>query len=859
MKPEFKEGTVMSIGCATHRRMFSLRGMLAAATLAAAASLPAQARSLLYYYDFEDVENGGLVYNGINRGSGSVGLTGKFKSGNKISYSTSGAFGSSGAYKAASSQNSLWLGDGSVSLGCGTEKGFTLSFWMKTQTSHTAWTNPFGFRLAGIDYRVEYTTANNGNFTIYYRNSSGDHAVVAETIQVPETGAWKHYAFVFRPNCGTTAGLGTCTIYIDGQAAGSMTVAAAGNLQQLHIGTWVRQNGSDRVNQYSNAELDEVAVYDYPATAENVKWLARNKPAPGVVAMRAMPVMWPFDESSDNGTHRYYPSWTDGLFPGNAGTGTDNSYRWKGLKWTNYDSPGALGTDKSFALYEKNENFNYSETFRVDGASATEGLGANLLDGAAVSFWIKAPANLSYGWQKVLSLQIGGSKKGRFEWHAADPAIMLFGTPANASGKTVLKPSEWTHVCLNWNKGISAFEFYVDGVNTNVQWPLANPTAADVLKSFAVGPTDLSGANNGRSPQNVFVDEPAIFNHSLSDGQIAWLAGHIPEVTPLDTTNLVRTVSGNATWAKDGGASWTVRQWDEAGGIWEDSQVTLCYPTMEDCDVESAVSFAGDATLTVDTLVAGKKISFLNGGETAVSPALKFAEGARFEPSVMEVGAGVELGIPLYREMPGKISFAGNSKIVFDVSNYDCRKNALSFGEVELPEGESDVMAHFGVSDNRFAIELSQDGKTVYVQLKGLAIDIGGGRGVSVPDSWVMEKLGESFWTDYTVTWLEDKGANGLPRWQSWLFGLEPAEASSVVICTASETQPVDGSFAVGANIDVQPGSGVSVTAYLDMSADGVSWEQVATQQLSSGGKVSFIRTLDPGGLAFFRIRLSVE
>ena len=429
--------------------------------------------------------------------------------------------------------------------------------------------------------------------------------------------------------------------------------------------------------------------------------------------------MWPFDESSDNGTHRYYPSWTAGLFPGNAGTGTDSSYRWKGQFWTGYDF-GALGTDKSFALYEG--NMNNSETFRVDGASATEGLGANLLDGAALSFWIKAPANLGRGWQRVLSLQIGSSKAGRFEWDAEDPAIKLYGSPTSASGRTVLKPSEWTHVCLNWNKGISAFEFYVDGVNTNVQWPLANPTAADVFKSFAVGTTDIySGKNNGISPQNVFVDEPAIFNHSLSDGQIAWLAGHIPEVTPLDTTNLVRTVSGNATWAKDGGASWTVRQWDEAGGVWENSQVTLCYPTMEDCDVESSVSFTGDATLTVDTLVAGKKVSFLNGGETAVAPALKFAEGARFEPSAMSVGSGVELRMHLYGAVNGTLSFAGNSKIVFDVSNYDGRMAALSFDAVELPEGESDVLAHFGVSDDKFTLELSQDGKTVYARLDGYA------------------------------------------------------------------------------------------------------------------------------------------
>ncbi len=186
--------------------------------LCAAAASSAYGRSLLYYYDFEDVQNGGLVYSEINRGSGSVELTGKFKSGSTIPYSTSGAFGSSGAYKAASNQNSLWLGDGSASLGCGTEKGFTLSFWMKTQTSHIAWTNPFGFRLAGIDYRIEYTTANDGNFTIYYRDSNGDHTAVAQTIQVPDAGVWKHYAFVFRPNCGKTAGLGTCTIYIDGQA-----------------------------------------------------------------------------------------------------------------------------------------------------------------------------------------------------------------------------------------------------------------------------------------------------------------------------------------------------------------------------------------------------------------------------------------------------------------------------------------------------------------------------------------------------------------------------------------------------------------------------------------------------------------
>jgi hypothetical protein len=271
------------------------------------------ARSLLYYYDFEDIENSGLVYTGINHGSGRVELVGKFKSGDKIPYSNSGAFGSGGAYKADSNQNSLWLGDGSASLGCGTEKGFAISFWMKTQLSHTDWTNPFGFRLGGVDYRFEYTTQSDSSFTIYYGGTSAIKYGDTDRINDSEVGVWRHYALVFRPNCGTTAGFGTCSIYINGEYVAAMTVNKPGNLQQLHIGSWVLDNGNNRCNGYSNSEIDELAVYDFPITAENVKWLSKNKPVPGVVAARAMPVMWPFDESSDNDTHRYYPSWTAGL------------------------------------------------------------------------------------------------------------------------------------------------------------------------------------------------------------------------------------------------------------------------------------------------------------------------------------------------------------------------------------------------------------------------------------------------------------------------------------------------------------------------------------------------------------------
>ena len=131
---------------------------------------------------------------------------------------------------------------------------------------------------------------------------------------------------------------------------------------------------------------------------------------------------------------------------------------------------------------------------------------------------------------------------------------------------------------------------------------------------------------------------------------------------------------------------------------------------------------------------------------------------------------------------------------------------------------------------------------------------------VTVPGAWVVEKMGAAFVTENAVDWLSAAGANGLPRWQSWLLGLEPSDSRSVVLCRAADTQPGDGTFAVGANIDVQAGSGAAVTAFLDTSADGEAWtENVASQPLSDGGTVSFSRSLASGECGFYRIRLAVQ
>ena len=134
----------------------------AAAVVAVGALLPmtAQARSMLYYYDFDTFENGSLVYTNstdhanINKGSGTAEFHKSANSPEIIPYTTEGAFSSSGAFY-ANSKGTIWLGDGSKSLGCSTVQGFTLSFWLKSTSSHTAWRDFLGFTVGGENYWLE--------------------------------------------------------------------------------------------------------------------------------------------------------------------------------------------------------------------------------------------------------------------------------------------------------------------------------------------------------------------------------------------------------------------------------------------------------------------------------------------------------------------------------------------------------------------------------------------------------------------------------------------------------------------------------------------------------------------------------
>ena len=778
---------------------------LIAAVAIAASTMAANARSLIHYVDFDTLSGSGLAYTDVDKGTSPADFTFK-QNGTAYAPYTSGALGSDHAFY-SSSGTSLWLGDGSASLGCGTTQGFTISFWCKPSASHTAWSDFFGFRVGGMSYRFEYSTANSSAFTLYSST---------EDLRSPDTGeffyysgaaanTWHHFAIVATPN-GTNS-LGTCAFFVNGGKVGDVALRVAGDLQQINIGTWQREgNGNDRKKNANNTGIDEVAVFDYPATAEQLKWLAKYKPAqPANGPGRAMPICWLLDTASQG---------TEGSGTGvkatNSGTGTWAAYKWRYADYAKYTAPGALGSIYGFEL-------NNRCTLRVD-SNAADGLGATLGSGMTISFWVKAPNTMGHLWRDFMSFRVG-NRYERFEWDVSNPiGFCIYGTNNRAGNPNVvtLTANTWQHICMTWNEAESRFDFYRSGERQGHHVPISSYSASEALKSFMIGTLSITetGANRESGYEaNVFLDEVAIFNHSLSASQIAWLGTHIPCLPPLDATNLVRTVSANGAWA-GGLASWTVREWDEVGEAWTNTTRTTIYPTLEDTEVEVAVTLADGVELTNDTFVTPKKLVLTAGGASPSAATIKAAADSRFAPQALEIGEGLQLTVPLYDvKVGGTLTLGAGSKITFDVSNYDGGDVALVTDGIALPAGESDVLAHFGVTDSRFVLSLSNDGKTVYARLDNVAATAtwtGAGDGTSLNSA---------------ANWECRNGSGTLLTGDDAL----PCELTRVIVCS--------GSAALNAPVGTEiPWQYLRIEAgNATLAADAVDWRGIPMLDVPEG------------------------
>lgn len=703
--------------------------LFVAAIVAVAPFANTLARSLLYYCDFDTVTDGTLTW--VNKGTGEVEPTVYQNGATAPGYAEGGLWGS-GYALSENVYTTLLLGDGSTSLGCGTTRGFTISLWVLAPADPVDWTDFFGFRQGNADYRFEFTD-NGTDFRVYSGHKETQYARVTRrynddfndpaniTVTELKANTWTHIALVATPN-GTNS-VGTCSLYVGGEKVARINLLNAGDLQQLYVGSAVRTAPQDADNYRwptgnpSGACLDELALFDYPATPEHVKWLSRHKPAQPVGGPgRAMPIAWKFDtaNSTDN----------IGVLATNSGTGEQVAYKWNnsGAHY-NYSRSGALNSAISFYPITVAGQANNGLAYRVDDTTSADGLGATLGSGVTVSFWLKSPEKVTGltgwdAWRDFLTFRIG-DRRHRFEWcnpvddapafriyRASDDGVGLRNyhedDPSSYDGASVssriVPGADWCNVCMVWEAASSKMRIYLNGENTKQVVQFLNPAATEALKILAVGAGGLDENDNNSRPNanpNVYLDEVAVFNNSLSPEQIKWLSSNIPSLPPLDATNLVRTVSADGACA-GGLASWGVREW--SGTEWADTTRTTIYPSCEDTEVEAAVTFAANATLSNDTFVTPKRLSVSGIGSLACEA------GSLFAPEMLELTDGARLTVPVAAALDGRfapksITFGSDARIVFDITGLESRSVTVPFAAsaMALPVGESDVIAHFAV------------------------------------------------------------------------------------------------------------------------------------------------------------------
>ena len=221
---------------------------------------------------------------------------GKFGSrGLRVCRGSNGLSGNSDGFKLRNQQG----------LGADVRTGFTLSYFLKVGNEE-AWRgvlamtigDPFKPDSKGISLRQEMKGKGSGNQTIYA--SAGSLTNCDSVVGKYKVGQWVHVAYVVRPATAEDAAvIPNCTtaidIYTDGEKSGTYGLptsdAILGSkslvLKELIVGRTRRSSGQtsndeNNSNYYNNpnwADIDEVALFDRPLSAEGIAWLSTHEAA----------------------------------------------------------------------------------------------------------------------------------------------------------------------------------------------------------------------------------------------------------------------------------------------------------------------------------------------------------------------------------------------------------------------------------------------------------------------------------------------------------------------------------------------------------------------------------------------------
>lgn len=188
------------------------------------------------------------------------------------------AFGSA-AFKSNTTTDSFVLED--FEYGLAPKTGWTLSFWV-CPNGMASWTDVCGFAFGSVRYKIE---RNNGNaFQLY--NNTGDEtnypALDNAIAYTDNNNSWVNLVFVSNANNDGFDIYANGTLVQNYMAKGTNKTFGNGlpTLTRVAIGVNGIGDGANTNNgRTSPALVDEVAIYNFAATAAQVKWLAANAPS----------------------------------------------------------------------------------------------------------------------------------------------------------------------------------------------------------------------------------------------------------------------------------------------------------------------------------------------------------------------------------------------------------------------------------------------------------------------------------------------------------------------------------------------------------------------------------------------------
>lgn len=276
----------------------------------------------------------------------------------------------------------------------------------------------------------------------------------------------------------------------------------------------------------------------------------------------------------------------------------------------------------------------------------------------------------------------------------------------------------------------------------------------------------------------------------------------------------------------------------------------------------NAFNVNGTATLAVkpgSNLGTGA-ITVANGAKFEVPDSGTLALGGNFD---LKAGAKLKFKLDGNNETTIEIAsgktFAATATVAIEFAEDSVFAPGKTYTLVSggaLSDGDE---AKFSLAEgDKGELDVDASGNLVYTVPNYFYIKIAEGSSgdLKVPLAWIYENTaatGASSAADISGALVEN-GANGIPVWQSYCLGLDPNDATSVVMCVPAAGQPAEaGAFKFTTNVAIPAGlTGVAVTASLDRKSSG-GWTEQATSAMSYNTPVALTANADPGNaLSFF-------